>query len=106
MTSNSGRLKGADIKSMVRKMRSKRLSLPLLRNEKAVQTESFRDEYPTHVQASFVTWLVRTSWVKSFGQALETLENKHSAADIHDPNAGTSMTPGGCNKTSGRKTLG
>ena len=37
---------------------------------------------------------VRASRVKNFGQALEFLKiNKHFDANIHDPNARTSMTP-------------
>ena len=44
--------------------------------------------HPVDVLASFV-------WTKTFGQALETLENKHLGADIYDPNMRTSMTPGG-----------
>ena len=38
--------------------------------KKTAQRESFRAGYPTAVQGSFV----RTSLVKNFGQALETLE--------------------------------
>ena len=43
-----------------------------------------------------------TSRGHSGGQALETLENKHAGADIHDPNTRTSMTPG-VQKHFGRK---
>ena len=39
-------------------------------------------------------------------RALKTLENKHFGADIHDPSARTSMTPGGCKKTSRKKPSG
>ena len=37
------------------------------------------------------------------GQALETLEHKHSGADIHDPNARTSMIPGDAKKIRAEK---
>ena len=67
----------------------------LIRNgKKTAQRESFRAGHPADVLGSFV----RTSRVKNFGQALETLENN---ADIHDPNAW-----GRCQKTSCRKTSG
>ena len=66
------------------------------------QPKKFRAGYPTDVLRSFA----RTSRVKNFGQALETLENKHWCADIDDTNARTSMTPGRCTKTSGRKISG
>ena len=62
-----------------------------LSNEETAQRESFRDGYPADILGSFG----RTSWVKNFGQALETLEKKHLSADIHDLNARMSMTLGG-----------
>ena len=58
------------------------------------QRESFRAGYPA------------TSRVKNSGQALETLEKtKHLGANIHDPNARTSMTPGGCKKLCEKKKI-
>ena len=42
---------------------------------------------------------------QNFGQALEPLKNKHLGADVHDPNAWTSMSPGGAKKL-GRKNSG
>ena len=48
-------------------------SRPSCRNGKTAQRERFRAGQPAGVLGSFV----RTSQVKNFGQALETLENKH-----------------------------
>ena len=69
----------------------------VLRNERAVQRESFWDGFPA---GSFG----RTSRVKNFRQALETLEKQEpECTDIHDPNARTSMTPGAANKPRAQK---
>ena len=60
----------------------------LLKNEKSAQRGSFRDGYPVDIRGSFA----RISRVKTSVRALETLENKHFGADIHDPKARTSTT--------------
>ena len=49
--------------------------------------QSFWEGYSANIPGPFV----RTSRVKNFRPALETLENKHLGADIHDPNARTPM---------------
>ena len=42
--------------------------------------------------------------VRSFGQGLRTLENKHVSADIHDPKVRASMTPQ--SKSIGQRNFG
>ena len=43
---------------------------------------------------------------KTSGRPLKPWKNKHLDAGVHDPNARTSMTPGGYKRTSGRKSSG
>ena len=71
------------------------------RNGETAQRECFRDGFPADVPGSFL----RTSRGRKFGQALEKLENKNLGANIHDPNAQTSMTAGGA-KNCGKNSFG
>ena len=67
-------------------------SRPMISSEKAAQRVSFGAGHPADVHAD-IPADVRG---KSLGQALEILEtNKLFGANIHDPKARTSMTPGG-----------
>ena len=59
------------------------------RNEEAVQRESLSGQISRGRRGVICADVS----AKNFGQALETLENKHLGADIHDLNARTSMTP-------------
>ena len=66
-----------------------------IRNEKAAQRVSFGGSYPADVHAD-IPADVRGQKLRS---GLEILEkNKHFGADMHDPKARTSMTPGGKKK--------
>ena len=61
------------------------------KGDKPAQRENFRDECAADILSDRV---------KNFGQAktLKNLKNKHLGADIHEPNARTSMTRRGCKK--------
>ena len=73
--------------------------LILFKNEKLAQRGSFRDGYPVDIRKSFA----RISRAKTSARALETLENKHFGADIHDPKARTSTTLRGCQELRSEK---
>ena len=74
-----------------------------IKNEKAAQRVSFVAGYSADVHADIPAdvWGAKTSVKPS-----KSWKNKHFGADVHDPEARTSMTPEGFKKTSVRETSG
>ena len=72
----------------------------MFRNEKAAQRVSFGAGYPADVHADIPAdvWGQKTSVKPS-----KFWKNKHFGADVHDPKARTSMTPGGAKKLRSEK---
>ena len=78
-----------------------KLSFFTFLQKKTAQRESFWAGYPADVPRSFV----QTSGSKPSGRPSKPWKSKHLGADIHDPNARTSMTPGGA-KNFGQQNFG